>query len=153
MMKKEKEEVSAQGATSKNKKKKKKKKKQNEESDSAVQDTEIMDKEPRIEFKDVPQARPQPVRIISALAEKPSEPKEFSKPVEETRARAVFTESSVSVTHNISEKGSSKVQQSQETSTSNTKQNSVPPPSQAKSEESWESPKQVKKKKKARRET
>ncbi|XP_053571207.1 protein LYRIC [Bombina bombina] len=73
---KEKEEVSAQGATSKNKKKKKKKKKQNEESDSAVQDTEIMDKEPRIEFKDVPQARPQPVRIISALAEKPSEPKE-----------------------------------------------------------------------------
>ncbi|ETE68625.1 Protein LYRIC, partial [Ophiophagus hannah] len=67
---------------------------------------------------------------------------------------AVSTELSVPVSESDSEKIISQVPQMlQEAEViSNVKQNSVPPP-QTKSEESWESPKQIKKKKKARRET
>ncbi|KAM6350547.1 protein LYRIC isoform 3-T3 [Podargus strigoides] len=74
---------------------------------------------------------------------------------EEAPSLAVSTEPSVIVSESDSDKVASQVPQMlQETdvSSSNIKQNSVPPP-QTKSEESWESPKQVKKKKKARRET
>ncbi|KAM4688562.1 protein LYRIC isoform 2-T2 [Discoglossus pictus] len=152
---KEKEEAATAGTTtSKTKKKKKKKKKQGEESGSPTQDAEGIDKEASDEFKEEPiQVRPQPERVIPVVVGKTSETKVIKSELE-TRQHAVFTETSVSLIHSISEKGPSQVQQPQETSTSNTKQNSVPAPSQAKSEESWESPKQVqKKKKKARRET
>ncbi|XP_050168515.1 protein LYRIC isoform X2 [Myiozetetes cayanensis] len=74
---------------------------------------------------------------------------------EEAPSLAVSTEPSVIVSESNSDKIASQVPQMlQETDVSspNIKQNSVPPP-QTKSEESWESPKQVKKKKKARRET
>ncbi|XP_053839273.1 protein LYRIC isoform X2 [Vidua macroura] len=74
---------------------------------------------------------------------------------EEAPSHAVSTEPSVIVSESNSDKIASQVPQMlQETDVSspNIKQNSVPPP-QTKSEESWESPKQVKKKKKARRET
>ncbi|XP_076185478.1 protein LYRIC isoform X2 [Aptenodytes patagonicus] len=74
---------------------------------------------------------------------------------EEAPSLAVSTEPSVIVSESDSDKIASQVPQMlQETDVSspNIKQNSVPPP-QTKSEESWESPKQVKKKKKARRET
>eukprot|EP00079_Xenopus_tropicalis_P026181 XP_012819880.1 PREDICTED: protein LYRIC isoform X1 [Xenopus tropicalis] len=149
---KEKEESSAQGAaSSKTKKKKKKKKKQGEESGSA-QDAENPERETTGEFhEDKAPAPPQPERISPAVVLKASEPKK--QPEEETRHHNVFTEPSVPVKHSVSEKSPSQVQQPQEKSSSNSKQNSVPPSSQAKSEESWESPKQVKKKKKARRET
>uniref|UniRef100_A0A8C2P7K5 Metadherin n=1 Tax=Capra hircus TaxID=9925 RepID=A0A8C2P7K5_CAPHI len=72
---------------------------------------------------------------------------------------AISTEPSVILSKNDSDKSSSQVSsqvppmlQETDKSKSNTKQNSVPP-SQTKSETSWESPKQIKKKKKARRET
>ncbi|XP_036193712.1 protein LYRIC isoform X6 [Myotis myotis] len=68
---------------------------------------------------------------------------------------AVSTEPSVILSKSDSDKSSSQVPpmlQESDKSKSNTKQNSVPP-SQTKSETSWESPKQIKKKKKARRET
>ncbi|KAM6142408.1 protein LYRIC isoform 2-T2 [Phoenicopterus ruber ruber] len=74
---------------------------------------------------------------------------------EEAPSLAVSNEPSVIVSESDSDKIASQVPQMlQETDVSspNIKQNSVPPP-QTKSEESWESPKQVKKKKKARRET
>ncbi|XP_061851049.1 protein LYRIC isoform X2 [Colius striatus] len=75
---------------------------------------------------------------------------------EEAPSLAVSTEPSVIVSESDSDKkiASQVPQMLQETDVSspNIKQNSVPPP-QTKSEESWESPKQVKKKKKARRET
>uniref|UniRef100_A0A8B9FX59 Metadherin n=1 Tax=Amazona collaria TaxID=241587 RepID=A0A8B9FX59_9PSIT len=74
---------------------------------------------------------------------------------EEAPSLAVSTEPSIIVSESESDKIASQVPQMlQETDVSspNIKQNSVPPP-QTKSEESWESPKQVKKKKKARRET
>ncbi|KAM6445741.1 protein LYRIC isoform 2-T2 [Rhynochetos jubatus] len=74
---------------------------------------------------------------------------------EEAPSLAVSTEPSVIVSESDPDKIASQVPQMlQETDVSspNIKQNSVPPP-QTKSEESWESPKQVKKKKKARRET
>ncbi|XP_062044177.1 protein LYRIC isoform X2 [Lepus europaeus] len=68
---------------------------------------------------------------------------------------AVSTEPSVSLSKNDSDKSSSQVPlmlSETDKSKSNMKQNSVPP-SQIKSETNWESPKQIKKKKKARRET
>ncbi|XP_053323173.1 protein LYRIC [Spea bombifrons] len=77
---------------------------------------------------------------------------ELKKPEEEARALPVPAEPQISVI-TISEKSPPKVQQSQEKTPSIAKQNIVPPPSQGKPEENWESAKQVKKKKKARRET
>ncbi|XP_012929597.1 protein LYRIC isoform X3 [Heterocephalus glaber] len=68
---------------------------------------------------------------------------------------AVPTKPSVPPAKSDSDKSSSQVPpmlQETDKSKSNTKQNSVPP-SQTKSETNWESPKQIKKKKKARRET
>ncbi|XP_018411667.1 PREDICTED: protein LYRIC [Nanorana parkeri] len=146
---KEKEETTTQtSASSKTKKKKKKKKKQGDESGSPTQETEGT-MEALDDYKEDTTPSPPPV-IISSIIGKSNELKETLK---ETRVQTVLTESSVSAMHNISEKSPSLVQQTQEASTAATKQNIVPPPSQAKSEENWESPKQVKKKKKARRET
>ncbi|XP_062483344.1 protein LYRIC isoform X2 [Pezoporus occidentalis] len=74
---------------------------------------------------------------------------------EEAPSLAVSTEPSIIVSESESDKIASQVPQmlpETDVSSPNIKQNSVPPP-QTKSEESWESPKQVKKKKKARRET
>ncbi|XP_053414508.1 protein LYRIC isoform X3 [Nycticebus coucang] len=85
---------------------------------------------------------------------KQGEDNSLAQPVK-TLPPAVSTEPSVILSKSDSEKSSSQVPpmlQETDKSKSNTKQNSVPP-SQTKSETSWESPKQIKKKKKARRET
>ncbi|XP_065485351.1 protein LYRIC [Caloenas nicobarica] len=149
----EKAEPVLQSSTSgKSKKKKKKKKKQGEEANSPAQDTEELDREAGEEFQeDTSKVQPQQEIAFSLKTKSTSEP---AKP-EEAPSLAVSTEPSVIVSESESDKIASQVPQMlQETdvSSSNIKQNSVPPP-QTKSEESWESPKQVKKKKKARRET
>lgn len=149
----EKAEPILQSSTSgKSKKKKKKKKKQGEEANSAAQDTEELDREAGEEFQeDTSKVQPQQEIAFSLKTISTSEP---AKP-EEAPSLAVSTEPSVIVSESDSDKIASQVPQMlQETDVSspNIKQNSVPPP-QTKSEESWESPKQVKKKKKARRET
>ncbi|XP_074879759.1 protein LYRIC [Buteo buteo] len=149
----EKAEPILQSSTSgKSKKKKKKKKKQGEDANSPAQDTEELDREAGEEFQeDTSKVRPQQEIAFSLKTISTSEP---AKP-EEAPSLAVSTEPSVIVSESDSDKIASQVPQMlQETDVSspNIKQNSVPPP-QTKSEESWESPKQVKKKKKARRET
>lgn len=150
----EKAEPILQSSTSgKSKKKKKKKKKQGEEANSPAQDTEELDREAGDEFQeDTSKVQPQQEIAFSLKTISTSEP---AKP-EEAPSLAVSTvEPSVIVSESDSDKIASQVPQMlQETDVSspNIKQNSVPPP-QTKSEESWESPKQVKKKKKARRET
>ncbi|XP_010285406.1 PREDICTED: protein LYRIC [Phaethon lepturus] len=149
----EKAEPVLQSSTSgKSKKKKKKKKKQGEEANSPAQDTEELDREAGEEFQeDTSKVQPQQEIAFSLKTISTSEP---AKP-EEAPSLAVSTEPSVIVSESDSDKIASQVPQMlQETDVSspNIKQNSVPPP-QTKSEESWESPKQVKKKKKARRET
>ncbi|XP_074002105.1 protein LYRIC isoform X2 [Numenius arquata] len=149
----EKAEPILQSSTSgKSKKKKKKKKKQGEEANSPAQDTEELDREAGEEFQeDTSKVQPQQEIAFSLKTISTSEP---AKP-EEAPSLAVSTEPSVIVSESDSDKIASQVPQMlQETDVSspNIKQNSVPPP-QTKSEESWESPKQVKKKKKARRET
>lgn len=149
----EKAEPVLQSSTSgKSKKKKKKKKKQGEEANSPSQDTEELDREAGGEFhEDTSKAKPQQEIAFSLKTISTSEP---AKP-EEASSLAVSTEPSVIVSESDSVKIASQVPQMlQETDVSSPsiKQNSVPPP-QTKSEESWESPKQVKKKKKARRET
>ncbi|KAM6376262.1 protein LYRIC isoform 4-T4 [Alca torda] len=149
----EKAEPILQSSTSgKSKKKKKKKKKQGEETNSPAQDTEELDREAGEEFQeDTSKVQPQQEIAFSLKTISTSEP---AKP-EEAPSLAVSTEPSVIVSESDSDKIASQVPQMlQETDVSspNIKQNSVPPP-QTKSEESWESPKQVKKKKKARRET
>ncbi|XP_009211660.1 protein LYRIC isoform X4 [Papio anubis] len=85
---------------------------------------------------------------------KQGEDNSHAQPVK-TLPPATSTEPSVILSKSDSDKNSSQVPptlQETDKSKSNTKQNSVPP-SQTKSETSWESPKQIKKKKKARRET
>ncbi|XP_048795957.1 protein LYRIC isoform X2 [Lagopus muta] len=148
----EKAEPVLQSSTSgKSKKKKKKKKKHGEEANSPSQDTEELDREAGEEFQeDTSKAKPQQEIAFSLKTISTSEP---AKP-EEAPSLAV-SEPSVIVSESDSVKIASQVPQMlQETDVSSPsiKQNSVPPP-QTKSEESWESPKQVKKKKKARRET
>ncbi|XP_050746948.1 protein LYRIC isoform X1 [Gymnogyps californianus] len=156
----EKAEPILQGSTSgKSKKKKKKKKKQGEEANSPAQDTEELDREAGEEFQeDTSKVQPQQEIAFSLKTISTSEPAKVGiknwQP-EEAPSLAVSTEPSVIVSESDSDKIASQVPQMlQETDVSspNIKQNSVPP-LQTKSEESWESPKQVKKKKKARRET
>ncbi|XP_066190023.1 protein LYRIC isoform X2 [Sylvia atricapilla] len=149
----EKAEPILQSSTSvKSKKKKKKKKKQGEETNSPAQDAEELDREAGEQFQaDTSKVQAQQERAFSLKTISTSEPAKS----EEAPLRAVSTEPSVIVSESNSDKIVSQVPQMlQETDVSspNIKQNSVPPP-QTKSEESWESPKQVKKKKKARRET
>lgn len=152
---KEKEELAGQNsAGGKSKKKKKKKKKQGEESGSPTQDAEST-RDTGNGYKEVSVPATITAQVPKAMAKVAAKSNELKeKPtVQETRLHTVFTEAPVSAKHNNSEKGPAKAQQPQEAKPSVTKQNNVSPPLQAKSEESWESPKQVKKKKKARRET
>ncbi|XP_015265352.1 PREDICTED: protein LYRIC isoform X3 [Gekko japonicus] len=138
-------------ASGKSKKKKKKKKKQGEEASSPVQDAEDLDRDAGEECSE-DTSKVQQEEISFSL--KTISTSEEAEP-EEMPSFAVSTEPSVTVSENESDKIPSQVPQMlQETEVpiSNVKQNSVPPP-QTKSEESWESPKQIKKKKKARRET
>ncbi|XP_070604186.1 protein LYRIC isoform X2 [Erythrolamprus reginae] len=148
---KEKPEAAQQStASGKSKKKKKKKKKQGEEANSPVQDSDDLERHAGEEFPE-DTSKVQQVEITFSLktvsTSEQAEPKEMP-------SFAVSTELSVPVSESDSEKIISQVPQMlQEAEViSNIKQNSVPPP-QTKSEESWESPKQIKKKKKARRET
>ncbi|XP_070796540.1 protein LYRIC isoform X2 [Pituophis catenifer annectens] len=148
---KEKPEAAQQStASGKSKKKKKKKKKQGEEANSPVQDSDDLERHAGEEFPE-DTSKVQQVEITFSLktvsTSEQAEPKEMP-------SFAVSTELSVPVSESDSEKIISQVPQMlQEAEViSNVKQNSVPPP-QTKSEESWESPKQIKKKKKARRET
>ncbi|XP_069587766.1 protein LYRIC isoform X1 [Ranitomeya imitator] len=138
---KEKDEQSAQTSAGSKAKKKKKKKKKQEESGSPTQEAEST-RDAGEDYKE--DSVPPPV--IPTVVVKNNELKE--KP--EKRQHTVLTEAPII---HKGEKSSGQAQQPQEPNASVPKQNSAPPPSQAKSEESWESPKQVKKKKKARRET
>uniref|UniRef100_A0A8C5VP72 Metadherin n=1 Tax=Microcebus murinus TaxID=30608 RepID=A0A8C5VP72_MICMU len=138
--------------------KSKKKKKQQGEDISLAQDTEELEKETKEELPvNTSKARPKQEKAFSSKTISTSDPAEVliknSQPIK-TLSPAVSTESSVILSKSDSDKSSSQVPpmlQETEKSKSNTKQNSVPP-SQTKSETSWESPKQIKKKKKARRE-
>ncbi|XP_030718818.1 protein LYRIC isoform X4 [Globicephala melas] len=144
--------------TGKSKKKKKKKKKQGEDN-SPAQDTEELEKEIREELPvNTSKVRAKQEKAFSLKTISTSDPAEAliknSQPIK-TLPPAVSTEPSVISSKSDSDKSSSQVPpmlQETDKSKSNTKQNSVPP-SQTKSETSWESPKQIKKKKKARRET
>ncbi|XP_066873181.1 protein LYRIC isoform X8 [Kogia breviceps] len=144
--------------TAKSKKKKKKKKKQGEDN-SPAQDTEELEKEIREELSvNTSKVRPKQEKAFSLKTISTSDPAETliknSQPTK-TLPPAISTEPSVILSKSDSDKSSSQVPpmlQETDKSKSNTKQNSVPP-SQTKSETSWESPKQIKKKKKARRET
>ncbi|CAK7289321.1 Protein LYRIC [Vulpes lagopus] len=144
--------------TGKSKKKKKKKKKQSEDNFPA-QDTEELEKEIREEHPvNTSKVRPKQEKAFSLKTISTSDPAEAliknSQPIK-TLPPAISTEPSVILSKSDSDKSSSQVPpilQETDKSKSNTKQNSVPP-SQTKSETNWESPKQIKKKKKARRET
>ncbi|XP_025726669.1 protein LYRIC isoform X5 [Callorhinus ursinus] len=144
--------------TGKSKKKKKKKKKQGEDN-SPAQDTEELEKEIREELPvNTSKVRPKQEKAFSLKTISTSDPAEAliknSQPIK-TLPPAISPEPSVLLSKSDSDKSSSQVPpmlQETDKSKSNTKQNSVPP-SQTKSETSWESPKQIKKKKKARRET
>ncbi|XP_070078483.1 protein LYRIC isoform X4 [Equus przewalskii] len=144
--------------TGKSKKKKKKKKKQGDDN-SPAQDTGELEKEIREELPvNTSKVRPKQEKPFSLKTISTSDPAEAliknSQPIK-TLPPAISTEPSVTLSKNDSDKSSSQVPpmlQETDKSKSNTKQNSVPP-SQTKSETSWESPKQIKKKKKARRET
>uniref|UniRef100_H3A138 Metadherin n=1 Tax=Latimeria chalumnae TaxID=7897 RepID=H3A138_LATCH len=164
----EKEESIAQGSGGgKSKKKKKKKKKQGEDASSPVQDTEEPEKEPTVEVQvqeDVLKVQVQQEKVIPVKTTSTSESVELfiksdqpcrSLLEEEKPPGPVLIEPSVTVSDSTSQNPSQVPEglPEPEPSVSTMKQNSVPPPSQTKSEESWESPKQVKKKKKARRET
>ncbi|CAK6438916.1 unnamed protein product [Pipistrellus nathusii] len=145
-------------STGKSKKKKKKKKKQGDDN-SPAQDPEELEKEIREELPvNTSKVRPKQEKAFSSKTISTSDPAETlvknSQPIK-TLPPAVSTEPSVILSKSDSDKSSSQVPpmlQESDKSKSNTKQNSVPP-SQTKSETSWESPKQIKKKKKARRET
>ncbi|XP_035312812.1 protein LYRIC isoform X1 [Cricetulus griseus] len=145
-------------ATGKSKKKKKKKKKQGEDN-SLTQDTEELEKDIREELPmNTSKARPKQERGFSLKTMSTSDPDKAlgknSQPIK-TLPPAISTEPSVTLSHGDSDKSSSQVPpmlQDTDKTKSNAKQNSVPP-SQTKSEPNWESPKQIKKKKKARRET
>ncbi|XP_044279850.1 protein LYRIC isoform X3 [Varanus komodoensis] len=148
---KEKAEPALQSATSSKSKKKKKKKKKQEEASSPVQDADDLDRHTGEEFPEDTSKVQQEEIAFSLKTISTSEQAEH----EEMPSFTVSTEPSVTVSESESDKIPSQVPQMlQETEApiSNVKQNSVPLP-QTKSEESWESPKQIKKKKKARRET
>ncbi|KAL1767855.1 LYRIC isoform X2 [Sigmodon hispidus] len=144
--------------TGKSKKKKKKKKKQGEDN-SLTQDVEELEKDIREELPvNTSKAHSKQERALSLKTLSTSDPAEVfvknSQPIK-TLPPAISTEPSVTLSKGDSDKSSSQVPlmlQDTDKPKSNDKQNSVPP-SQTKSETNWESPKQIKKKKKARRET
>lgn len=133
-----------------------KKKKQQGEDNSLAQDTEELEKDVREELPvNTSKARPEQEKALSMKTISTSDPTEVpiknSQPIK-TLQPAVSTEPSVTLSKTDSDKSSSQVPpmlQDTDKSKSNTKQNSVPP-SQTKSETNWESPKQIKKRKKAR---
>ncbi|XP_006900417.1 PREDICTED: protein LYRIC [Elephantulus edwardii] len=141
----------------KSKKKKKKKKKQGEDN-SLAQDPEELEKEIKEELPvNTSKVRPKQEKAFSTKTISTSESAEvvIKNNQPNKTLPPVSTEPSVISSKSDSDKSSSQVPpllQETDKSKSNTKQNSVPP-SQTKSETSWESPKQIKKKKKARRET
>ncbi|XP_016054001.1 PREDICTED: protein LYRIC [Miniopterus natalensis] len=145
-------------SSGKPRKKKKRRRKQGEDS-SPAQDPEELEKEIREELPvNTSKVRPKQEKAFSLKTISTSDPAEAiiknSQPVK-TLPPAVSTVPSIILSKSDSDKSSSQVPpmlQESDKSKSNTKQNSVPP-SQTKSETSWESPKQIKKKKKARRET
>ncbi|XP_078071772.1 protein LYRIC-like [Mustelus asterias] len=148
---KEKVESGLQGSTNKSKKKKKKKKK-GEDATAPVQETEEQERESisgdqeQLAVQDQPEKETAPP-IETICTSEPTEVEE-AQPVEITEEPAVIVEnSSQDITSQVPDTLSET-----ESPASATKQNNLPP-SQAKSEENWESPKQIKKKKKARRET
>lgn len=144
--------------TGKSKKKKKKKKKQGEDN-SHTQDTEDLEKDTREELPvNTSKARPKQEKACSLKTMSTSDPAEVliknSQPVK-TLPPAISAEPSITLSKGDSDNSSSQVPpmlQDTDKPKSNAKQNSVPP-SQTKSETNWESPKQIKKKKKPRRET
>nr|XP_025869850.1 protein LYRIC isoform X4 [Vulpes vulpes] len=122
-------------------------------------DTEELEKEIREDHPvNTSKVRPKQEKAFSLKTISTSDPAEAliknSQPIK-TLPPAISTEPSIILSKSDSDKSSSQVPpilQEIDKSKSNTKQNSVPP-SQTKSETNWESPKQIKKKKKARRET
>ncbi|XP_072425843.1 protein LYRIC-like isoform X2 [Chiloscyllium punctatum] len=151
---KEKADSGLQGsATSKSKKKKKKKKKGEEGAAAApVQETEEQEKESISGDQEQLIVQDQPEKEIAPPVETicTSEPAEVEEAqlVEITEEPAVIMESS---SQDITSQVPDTLSET-ELPVSATKQNNLPP-SQAKSDENWESPKQIKKKKRARRET
>ncbi|XP_043543580.1 protein LYRIC-like isoform X2 [Chiloscyllium plagiosum] len=151
---KEKADSGLQGsATSKSKKKKKKKKKGEEGAAAApVQETDEQEKESISGDQEQLIVQDQPEKEIAPPVETicTSEPAEVEEAqlVEITEEPAVIMESS---SQDITSQVPDTLSET-ELPVSATKQNSLPP-SQAKSDENWESPKQIKKKKRARRET
>lgn len=158
---KEKVDAGAQGAVSGKSKKKKKKKKKGEDSNAPAQDAEEQEKEATNGDKEhVIQSQPEqqivlPIETIctSESAEmRVSMPQQIkaeeAQPVTITQEPDAISESSPQGCVSQVPDALSEL----EPPTSTAKHNSLPP-SQVKSEESWESPKQIKKKKKARRET
>ncbi|XP_058878431.1 protein LYRIC-like isoform X2 [Acipenser ruthenus] len=139
--------AAAAAAASGKSKKKKKKKKQGEDSSAPVQETGEPEKEPSSELE-VPNSEPE-----MALPEEATPTIEL---VKLERPDPVMTEPPVTVFDSTCKNIASQVPQrllEPEPPVSTTKQSNVPSLSQTKSEENWESPKQVQKKKKARRET
>ncbi|EDM16429.1 metadherin, isoform CRA_b [Rattus norvegicus] len=122
-------------------------------------DTEDLEKDTREELPvNTSKARPKQEKACSLKTMSTSDPVEVliknSQPIK-TLPPAISAEPSVTLSKGDSDKSSSQVPpmlQDTDKPKSNAKQNSVPP-SQTKSETNWESPKQIKKKKKARRET
>uniref|UniRef100_UPI00398E641D metadherin a isoform X2 n=1 Tax=Pristiophorus japonicus TaxID=55135 RepID=UPI00398E641D len=149
---KEKADSGVQGSAGSKSKKKKKKKKKGEETNTPAQEVEEQDKEPISGDQEQLVVPAQPEKETAPAVETicTSEPAE----IEEEQTVVVAEEPAV-IVESSSQDIPSQVPDTlseSEPSTSATKQNSLPP-SQAKGEESWESPKQIKKKKRARRET
>ncbi|XP_072324575.1 protein LYRIC-like isoform X3 [Scyliorhinus torazame] len=149
---KEKVDSALQGSTNNKSKKKKKKKKKVEDATAPVQETEEQEKDAisggqeQLVVPDQPERETAPP-VETICTSEPAEVEE-APPVEITEEPAEIVEnSSQDITSQVPDTLSET-----ESSVSATKLNNLPP-TQAKSEESWESPKQVKKKKKARRET
>ncbi|XP_032875366.1 protein LYRIC [Amblyraja radiata] len=148
---KDKADAGLQGSAGSKSKKKKKKKKKGEDAATAAQ-VEDQEKEPMCgeqEQLDV-QAQPEeesPSPVETICTSEPAEVEE-AQPVMISQEPAVIVKSS---SQDITSQVPDTLSES-EPSASVAKQNNQPP-SQAKSEGSWESPKQIKKKKRARRET
>uniref|UniRef100_A0A318CZ69 Uncharacterized protein n=1 Tax=Kangiella spongicola TaxID=796379 RepID=A0A318CZ69_9GAMM len=148
---KEKADAGLQGSASSKSKKKKKKKKKGDDTATAAQEVEDQEKEPTCgDQEQLVQAQPEeesssPVETI--CTSEPAEVEEAPPVVISQEPAVIVKSSSQDITSQVPDTLSES-----EPSASVAKQNSQPP-SQAKPEGSWESPKQIKKKKRARRET
>ncbi|XP_041104690.1 metadherin a [Polyodon spathula] len=147
---KKKVDSAAASASGKSKKKKKKKKQQGEDDSAPIQETGEPEKEPSSELE---LANYEPEMALPEKATPAGEPVKVELKVE--RPVPVMTAPPVTALDSTSKNITSHVPQrlsEPEPPVSTTKQSNMPPHSQIKSE-NWESPKQVQKKKKARRET